>query len=136
MERLKVFGGIYNFLRINDLHSSMERLKAQKDAPVFEIELHLHSSMERLKGELKMLISLSKYDLHSSMERLKVVARSAVSYISSNLHSSMERLKASLSGRRPSAASAFTFQYGEIKSISAFSSMYFVGMIYIPVWRD
>ena len=69
------------------------------------------------------------------MERLKGRAQRSGTAVGGDLHSSMERLKAAGAGGPASRESAFTFQYGEIKSRSAWERLA-AHAIYIPVWRD
>ena len=77
------------------LHSSMERLKAIIKMRTIQFSPNLHSSMERLKGQALTVQEISKFHLHSSMERLKGLGQNT-------------------GGIR---RNAFTFQYGEIKSV-------------------
>ena len=61
------------YSRVNNLHSSMERLKVMYGNFITGRYLNLHSSMERLKDEAELDRLQRALNLHSSMERLKAL---------------------------------------------------------------
>ena len=70
------------------------------------------------------------------MERLKGICAVPAGRGGRDLHSSMERLKGKILVFPQDCSLKFTFQYGEIKSISDGSPTVLQVAIYIPVWRD